>query len=340
MSSSVMDRRARSWSKVPVLAPGVGLCGVAATLAVLLSRMFPALSPLLVAIVLGMVATNFGMVPVVARPGLAFSSKRVLRVGVALLGLQLVLSDIVALGPGMLGVIAAVVVVGATSTMAVGAMLGISRAQRLLIACGFSICGAAAVAAVDGVIEAEEREVATAVGLVVIFGTVMIPALPMAASLLGLSNRQAGLWAGGSIHEVAQVVAAGGAIGSTALTVAVVVKLGRVLMLGPVLAVLGLAQRRSSFGLPTSRKRPPLVPLFVIAFVAMAAVRTADILPTPVVSTAKVTQAFLLAMAMFALGSGVRLADVRTVGPRPLVLAGISTLIVAATALAGVMLFG
>jgi uncharacterized integral membrane protein (TIGR00698 family) len=327
-------------SAARVLLPGVGLCAIAAMVAVVVSRGVPAASPLLVAILVGMVATNLGVVPQSARAGLAFSSKRVLRVGVALLGVQLVLSDILDLGVGMLGVIVAVVVVGITSTMAVGALMGISRTQRLLIACGFSICGAAAVAAVDGVVEAEEREVATAIGLVVIFGTLMIPLIPLAASVMGLSNRQAGLWAGGSIHEVAQVVAAGGAIGSSALAVAVVVKLGRVLMLGPVLTILGLLQRRTVTSTSANANRPPLVPVFVVAFGVMAAIRTTGVLPASAVGAAKFAQAFLLAMAMFALGCGVRLTEVRALGARTLVLAGISTLIVAVTALVGITLVG
>ena len=139
-------------------------------------------------------------------------------------------------------------------------------AKRMLIAGGFSICGAAAVAAVDGVIQTDkDEEVVTAVALVVVFGTLMIPFVPFASSLLGFSSGEAGLWAGASTHEVAQVVAAGGVIGGGALAVAVIVKLARVLLLAPVMAVVGVAHRRRT-GADASGKRPPLVPLFVLAF--------------------------------------------------------------------------
>lgn len=318
--------------------PGLVLAGAAALVAMGVGSLVPVASPMLVAIVLGFAAVNLGWLPTSAKPGLAIASRRLLRIGVALLGVQLVLTDILALGAGMLLVIVAVVAIGIVATLGIGSLLGIGLKQRLLIACGFSICGAAAVAAVDGVIDPEERETATAVALVVVFGTLMIPAVPLLAGMFGLSGDEAGLWAGASIHEVAQVVAAGGAIGSSALALAVVVKLGRVLMLGPVVAVLGLVQRRGGLDRPADVKRPPLVPLFIIGFIALAALRTTGVLPDIAVHGAKSAQTVLLAMAMFALGCGVHIKSLRTVGPRPLLLAALSTLVVATTALVGVLL--
>ncbi|SIN87501.1 conserved hypothetical integral membrane protein [Agromyces cerinus subsp. cerinus] len=304
----------------------------------------PGMSALLIAIVLGVLLRN--TVPLSPRfeAGLSFAAKPLLRLGVVLLGLQLVLGDILDLGVGVIVVVVAIVVIGITSTLLIGRLLGISATQRLLIACGFSICGAAAVAAVDGVIEAEEEEVVTAVALVVIFGTLMIPLIPLAASLLGLDAQQAGMWAGGSIHEVAQVVAVGGALGGTGLAVAVVVKLARVLMLAPVLAVVSVQRRRSlaASATPgeTSGRRPPIIPLFVVGFIAMVVVRSLGWVPDPVVAGAGVAQTVLLAAAMFALGTGVRFSMFRRVGVRPFALAGASTLVVAGVALAGVVIVG
>lgn len=319
--------------------PGLALCALAAAVGLAVTKLVPALSPLLVAILLGALVSNLGLLRDRVRPGLAFASRPLLRVGVALLGLQLALTDIAALGPGMLVVIVAVVVIGITTTMALGKLLKIARTQRLLIACGFSICGAAAVAAVEGVEDADETEVATAVGLVVVFGTLMIPTIPLLGTLLGLTELQTGLWAGASIHEVAQVVAAGGVIGATALGAAVVVKLGRVLMLAPVLAVLSVRRRRTLDD-AADIKRPPLVPIFVLGFIALVLVRTTGLVPLEVVAGTKVVQTILLAMAMFALGCGVRLTQVRSMGIRPVVLAALSTVIVAATGLVGVVLLG
>jgi uncharacterized integral membrane protein (TIGR00698 family) len=175
------------------------------------------------------------------------------------------------------------------------------------------------------------------VALVVIFGTLMIPAIPALSSLLGLSSVDAGLWAGGSIHEVAQVVATAGTIGGAALGVAVVVKLARVLMLAPVMAVLSVRQRRIA-GAAADIKRPPLIPLFVLAFVACVVTRSTGIVPAALLGDAKIVQTALLSAAMFALGTGVHVSIFKKVGVRPFVLATASTAWVAVIALTGVLL--
>jgi uncharacterized integral membrane protein (TIGR00698 family) len=337
--SAALTSQARSRTTLARLTPGILTAVLGATVALVVTQL-TGVSSMLVAIILGAVLANVGALPDVTGPGLAVVGKRVLRLGVALLGLQLVVGDILGLGAGMVGVIVAVVAVGIGATMLIGRWLGIGLTQRLLIACGFSICGAAAVAAADGVIDADESEAASAVGLVVLFGTLMIPAVPLAGQLLGMPEREIGLWAGGSIHEVAQVVAAGGAIGSAALTVAVLVKLGRVLLLAPVLAVISLwMRRRTDVTTSTSQSsRPPIVPLFVASFLALALLRSTGIVPSEVVEVVHTAQTVALTMAMFALGCGVRVKALRRAGIRPLVLATLSTLVVGGTALAGVLL--
>ncbi|MGW5381060.1 YeiH family protein [Nocardia sp. NPDC003963] len=327
---------ARARFRGPGTAAGIALCGAGAAASMGIGHLVPAVSPLLIAIALGAVPANLGAVPGWIRPGLDFSAKRLLRVGVALLGLRLLFSDVIGLGWGVIAVVVAIVVLGIAGTFYAGKLLGLSWTQRVLIACGFSICGAAAVAATGGVVDAEEEELLTAVALVVVFGTLMIPAVPLLANALGLSERQAGIWAGGSIHEVAQAVAAGGMIGGGALAVATLVKLARVLMLAPVLACLGARRRRMSEGADTAR--PPLVPLFVIGFLGCVALRSSGLLPRALIDTAQLVQTALLAAAMFALGTGVRVSLLRSVGPRPIVLATLSTVWVASVALVGTLL--
>lgn len=326
------------------LVPGLVVCALAVVICLGLGRLLPMVSPLLMAIVLGAVLSNVVRLPQIVKPGLTFSARRLLRLGVVLLGLQLLLSDIAGLGAGMIAVVIAVVAGGILASVLAGHLLGLSPSQSLLIACGFSICGAAAVAALDSVIEADEEEVVTAVALVVVFGTLMIPLVPLAGHVMGLSTAELGLWAGSSIHEVAQVVAAGGAIGGSALGLAVVVKLARVLMLAPVMATVSLRQRRAvvpvTRGVGVTGERPPVVPLFVVGFIAMAVLRSTGVVPTAVLDGARLAQTALLAAAMFALGCGVNLAALRRVGPRPVVLAVISTMIVAAISLTGVLIFG
>ena len=338
MTSTTLQR-ARS------IVPGLALAGVAAVASFALTTVVHGLSALLVAIVLGIAFRNLVRLPervdAALAPGLAVASRRVLRIGIVLLGLQLVLGDILRLGPGMILVVVAIVTVGILSSLLLGRLLGISPTQRLLIACGFSVCGAAAVAAVDGVVETEdEEEVVVAIALVVLFGTLMIPVIPLAASALGFGQLQSGLWAGGSIHEVAQVVAAGSAIGGAGLAAAVVVKLARVLMLAPVLAVISVSRRRALRRMDAGGKRPPIIPLFVVGFIAMVLLRSTGIVPASVVSLASGVQTALLAAAMFALGAGVRISMFRRVGVKPFVLAAGSTAVVASVALVGVLLAG
>lgn len=319
------------------LAPGTALtlAGTAAALGV--GHLVPTLNPMLVAIVLGAALGNTVRLPARATAGLAFSSRTLLRVGIALLGLQLLLGDITALGWQVVALVVVIVVLGIAGTMALGGALGLGWTQRLLIACGFSICGAAAVAAVDSVSDTDEEEVLTAITLVVIFGTLMIVAVPVLSGALGLSDTAAGMWAGGSIHEVAQVIAAGGAIGGSALAVATVVKLARVLLLAPVVTVISLHRRRTT-GTDARGTRPPLVPGFVVAFLALVLLRSSGLVPDPVVDAASLAQTVLLTCAMFALGIGVRVAAMRRVGARPVILAAASTVWVAGLALAGVLL--
>lgn len=339
VESGAPSRRSHLIAAGSALAPGLAWVSVATAISMAVNYFLPTISPLLVAIIIGAVSTNVMRIPERIQPGLQFSAKRLLRVGVALLGLQLMLRNIIDLGWGMIVVVVAIVSLGITGTMFAGKLLGLTWTQRVLIACGFSICGAAAVAAVDGVIDAEEEEVVAGVALVILFGTLMIPVIPLLSRAFGLSDKTAGLWAGGSIHEVAQVVAASSAIGGAALGVAVVVKLARVLMLAPVMLILSVRQRHR-LGENAEVKRPPLVPLFVLAFLACVVLRSSGLLPHVILDNAKTAQTVLLTAAMFALGCGVRAATLTKVGARPLILAVISTIWVAAIAFTGVLIAG
>ncbi|MEE1617208.1 YeiH family protein [Brachybacterium sp. J153] len=322
------------------IGPGLLLALGVAGGSMLLAPLLPGVSALVVAIVVGIVLANAVPLPEVLAPGLSIASKRLLRIGIVLLGLEVALGDLLALGAPMLLVVLAVVTLGILGTVGLGRLLGVERGLTLLIACGFSICGAAAVAAAAGVTDPEdehEERTITAIALVVLCGTVMIAAVPALAALLHLAPETAGLWAGATIHEVAQVVAAGGALGGGALAVAVVVKLARVVLLAPVIAVLGVQQRRAG---RTDGTRPPLVPLFVLGFLAMVALRSLVPLPTLALEAGSVLQTLLLAAAMFALGTGVRLRRLVQVGGRPFALAALSTLLVAGIGLGGVLLVG
>ncbi|WP_271404361.1 YeiH family protein [Kocuria palustris] len=333
-----------STGAVHSLAPGTLLCLAAAGLSLGLAALMPGLPALLCAIVLGMSAANLGLLPASAATGIAFSSHHLLRAGIVLLGLQLVLGDILALGAPLLGVVLAVVVGGIAGTLALGRALGVPGHLSLLVACGFSICGAAAVAGAAGATDPDgerEQDTVTAIALVVVFGTAMIGLVPALSSVLGLEPETAGQWAGASVHEVAQVVAVGGIVGGGALTSAVVVKLARVLLLAPVIAALSLHRRRALRAADpdaTPAKLPPVIPMFVLGFLAMVLVRSALPVTETVLAGAQLLQSLLLAAAMFGLGCGVRLRALASVGARPFALATLSTLLVAGIAAAGIAL--
>jgi uncharacterized integral membrane protein (TIGR00698 family) len=319
-----------------VLSPGLAVAVGGALVAIGVTALIRGLSPLLVAIALGLAARNLGFLPERLTAGLAVASRVPLRLGIVVLGLQLSLQDLGKLGWGIPLLAVSVVAIGILATVGLGRLLKVPSRQTMLVACGFSICGAAAVAGVQSVVDADEEETVTAVALVVLFGTLMIPGIPVLVSLLGLPTNVAAVWAGASIHEVAQVVAAGGIIGGTALATAVTVKLARVLMLAPTVAILSWRQRRAGTG--TGIKRPPIVPLFMIGFIAMVILRSTLPVPAEALATASSIQGFLLATAMLALGTGVRLKALIRRGGRTLALAGGSTAIVCAVGLVGALL--
>ncbi|MBM7824343.1 putative integral membrane protein (TIGR00698 family) [Arcanobacterium pluranimalium] len=350
--------------------PGFAVSTAAAIAAVAINSAVPTLSALLLAIIFGVIARNTNLLRSGMEAGLAVVSKRWLRIGIVLLGFQLVLTDIAKLGWGVLGTVVCVVALGIVTSVLLGRMMGVSPTLALLIGCGFSICGAAAVAGMDGSIDADERDVATAVALVVLFGTAMIFVAPALVLGVGMDARTAGVWEGAAIHEVAQVVAAAGITGGGIVKTAVVVKLARVLMLAPVITLVTLfatllgvhpaaspartiveprvveppvADRAFStarLNCPTAMltKRPPLVPLFVLGFIGAAVIATSGIVPAQGLAAIKVVQTFLLAAAMFGLGCGVKIVELRKVGVKPLVLGLVVSVVVAMVAYVGAIL--
>ena len=354
-----MTSSAPAPAPAPSRLPGVVACLVAGLASMGVARLIgtavPAVSPLLVAILLGILVGNLVALPASWAPGLTKGSKTMLRAGIVLLGLQVSLATIVGLGWRVVLAVVVVVVAGFATAVVAGRLLGVRPVLALLVGSGFSICGAAAVAAADGVLESDEQDVAVALALVVLFGTLMIPVVPLAASAMGVDPHTTGLWAGLSVHEVAQVVAVGGIVGSGALAVAVVAKLARVVLLAPVMVGLAVWRRRQlraeqgragqadgAAAHPTAGQDavtlPPLVPFFVVAFLAMVLVRTWVPLPSVLLEVATVAQTVLLAAAMWALGTGVQWSKLRAVGGAPFALAGITTAVVAAVGLGGAVL--
>lgn len=319
--------------------PGLAASFAAALVAVAIGQVVPTLSPLLVAIVLGVVWRNLIGQPASWAPGVAVAGKRVLRIGIVLLGFQVSLVDVLGLGGWTLVLVVAAVGVTFCSALLIGRLLGIPKPLTTLVAAGFSICGAAAVVGVQPVTDADDNDTASAVALVVVFGTLMIPILPLAVAALDLGVNAGGIWVGASTHEVAQVVAAAGLIGQESLPVAVTVKLARVLCLAPMVAILAMLRRREA-AQEGAASLPPIVPLFIAGFVAAMLVRTVGLLPVPALDVIAMLQKALLAAAMFALGLGVHVRTMMKVGGRPFLLAAAATTVIAGIGLVGAVSLG
>jgi uncharacterized integral membrane protein (TIGR00698 family) len=255
-----------------------------------------------------------------------------LRLGIVLLGFELVLQDMLTLGAGGLLVVVAVVIATFFGTQWAGRRLGVSAGLSLLVATGFSICGVSAIAAARSVTDPDEEEVTYAIALVTLCGSLAIVVLPALGRILGLDDHDFGVWVGASVHDVAQVVATSSAAGGVAVATAIVVKLTRVLLLVPLVAWIARSEGRHA-GTPRLR----LVPPFVLAFVAAAALRSADVVPSGLLPVLADAKTLLLAVALFAVGARVELRRLFAVGGRPLVLGLSSWVIVAAVAYAGVV---
>lgn len=302
----------------------------AGLVALALSYAAPLMSPLLIALVIGVAVVNSPLRGSRVFIGHAAVTRSMLQVGVVLLGLRLPLQDILALGPRGLTVIALTVSLTFTTTCFLGDRLGLDRGLVTLIAAGFSICGAAAIAAVEGGISRRREDVALAVAMVTIFGSAMIVIVPVVSRLAGLTAHQQGVWAGASIHEVAQVVAAATTAGAAAVAIATTVKLGRVSLL----ALAYAAARRRCGDVPAGETTPAIVPWFVVGFLVAAALRSSGLVPQAVLHGADLATTLLLAAAMFGLGLGMHLRSLLPVSPRVFVLALSSTSVAASVSLA------
>ncbi|MFE7587932.1 YeiH family protein [Kitasatospora sp. NPDC057512] len=230
-------------------APGLLLAALGVAAALGIHALVPAVPELTAAVVLGMLVAHLpGLRPVVrgiARPGLSTAGKRLMRLGIVLLGLKLSLDDVLGLGWATVAMVLAVVAATFAGTLWLGRRLGLPGDQPLLVATGYSICGASAIGAVSQAAGSEEEDVAASVALVTLCGTLAIAVLPLLQHPLGLGESEFGRWVGASVHDVGQVVATAQTGGAGALREAVLVKLMRVVLLAPLVAGVAVAVRRN-----------------------------------------------------------------------------------------------
>ena len=299
-------------------------------------------SPLVIAVVLGALISNLGLLPDECRVGLGFAARNLLRLGIVLLGLQLSFSQVRELGAPGLVLVIVVVAATFTGTQWLGKKMGLSPGLSLLVATGFSICGASAIAAMRPVSDADDDDMAYAIALVTICGTLAIFLLPAIGEIIGFSGAQFGSWVGASVHDVAQTVATAASGNDDAQDAAIVVKLTRVMLLAPLVAAVSFTLRRklSHTNITDSNtqkaKLPPIVPLFIIGFIAAISINSSFNLPSELVSNVKWLEKSLLACALAGLCAGVDIKKLRRVGTRPLALGLISWMLIATLSAIGV----
>ncbi|WP_117191661.1 YeiH family protein [Rhizobium terrae] len=284
------------------------------------------LSPLIMSIIIGMLIRNTLSVPAAAEPGIGLSLKRILRLGIVLLGLQVTATQILSLGGSGLAMVALTLVATFMAIRIAGRMMGVDRALTDLIAAGTSVCGASAVIAANTVVRGKQEHVAYAVACVTLCGSLSMLAYPLLSTPLGLDARAYGLWTGATIHEVAQVVAASFQGGDVAGQFGTISKLARVVMLAPLIMTLALAMRSSSDG--AARASAPM-PWFVLGFVGMMLVNSAVAIPPDASKGLATLTNFLLSMALAAMGLQANIGKLKAEGWRPLALGAFGWLFIA-----------
>jgi uncharacterized integral membrane protein (TIGR00698 family) len=343
------------------LVPGLALAAGIAVVATVIGRFLPVVGAPVSGVVIGALLGTVRRPGQVFRPGITTASKTVLQFAVVLLGAQLSLVQVARVGVQSLPVMLGTLVICLVAAWGIGRALGVVGNLRTLIGVGTGICGASAIAAVTPVIGAVSIEVAYAVSTIFLFNVAAVVVFPVVGHALGMSQHAFGLFAGTAVNDTSSVVAAASTYGSGAADFAVVVKLVRTLMIIPV--VLGLAwlvgrraETAAAGGVPAAgdvaldgtaiepdvapahpgwspRRVFRLVPWFLIGFVLVAAVNSTGVIPGPAHPAIAAVAAFLITVALSAIGLSTDIAGFRRAGFRPLVLGGSLWIVVSLSSL-------
>ncbi|MEM9972016.1 MAG: putative sulfate exporter family transporter [Pseudomonadota bacterium] len=320
--------------RVKPLVPGLLIVGIVALAARFVSDHYGA-PAMLMALLFG-ISLHFLVEQPKSRPGIAFASRTVLRIGVALLGIRISIDMATSLGWGVIALIVGGVIATILFGMAIARFFGFGPRFAFLSSGAVAICGASAALAIAATLpkddRSEERLVFTVVGVTVL-STIAMIIYPIIADALDLSPQVAGVFLGATIHDVAQVVGAGFSVSDESGEVATVVKLLRVAMLAPVIIIATILVRRFADTSEIGGDRPPLVPFFVVAFFVLVGLNSAGLFPQPVVDVVSELSRWALLSAIAAVGINTSLKDVLDVGGNAIALIVIQTLFIAVFAL-------
>ena len=305
-------------TRTPGLLLTGGVAGVAFYAARLEAKLLghAVVDALVLAILLGIVMRSVMRKPETFESGIDFGAKQVLEVAVFLLGASVDLPALLSAGPALIAAILLLVALALPLSYGIARALGLPHPLALLIACGNAICGNSAIAAVAPVIHAERAQVAAAIAFTAVLGVGAVIGLPFLMTPLGYTEHQYGVLVGLTVYAVPQVLAAAFPVGIAAGQMATLVKLARVLLLGPVVLGAALTHRRAPTEEAPKLRLGQFVPWFIMGFVALAALRTAGVLPEPLVSGARTLSHLLTLVAMAALGLSVEIRAMKAVGPR------------------------
>ncbi len=316
------------------------------------------IEPVMLAIILGMVLSNFVSLPKILNAGIKFSVKKILPIGIVLLGARLNFQEIGKVG--LAGVLLSVleIIVALTLLLYLAKKFRLPQKLGLLLAIGTAICGGTAIVATAPVIEAEEKDVVFSVATVTLLGLIAMFLLPVIGNAMHLRQTEFGVWAGLSIHQTPQVIAAGFAYGPEAGATATIAKLARVCLLAPIVFLAGVLHARSSArdGEKKQINYWSLFPMFVLGFLGMALLRSLGWLPdmtfnkptffagsTAPVSLAGVCDNFskyCIIISMAGVGLETKFAAMRQTGWKPFLASLIAVLVIASGILALIKLIG
>lgn len=313
--------------------PGLALVGIVTIISILLqstslfSKIIP-LSSLLIAIIIGMLINNFIILPNNTNKGIRFSSKKLLRIAIVFLGFKLSMNEVLKIGWN------GIIVVFFCSTLTLFFTIWIAKKMKvplkraLLLGSGVSICGASAVAAVDSVIQANEEDVAFSIGAITLFGTVYMFCYPILYTLFHISAKFYALWAGISIHEVAQVAAASAIVIGKFKEMATTVKMIRVLFIIPLTLILSLIQLNPSDNevvVKNNQQKKVTIPWFAILFFVPILINAFFNLPTNVLKGLITMDNIILTASMAGLGLDISFRSMKNIGKRAFILGALSS---------------
>jgi len=307
---------------------GLAWTSSVALIAWLLAKIVPLLGAPVLALLLGLSVSLVRRPARGATPGIAFSSSVLLQLAIVLLGTGLGLGEIVRVGARSLPVMLGTLAVALIGAVVLGRLLAVSERLRTLIGVGTGICGASAIAAISGIVEATETEIAYAISTIFVFNLVAVVLFPPVGRLLHLSQHGFGLWAGTAVNDTSSVVAAAYAFGHAAGSQAVVVKLTRTTLIVPIALGLSLLRARSP-----GRRTGRLVPWFLVGFVLASALNTAGLVGAGAHRPLSDAALALITVALAGVGLASDLGRMRRTGVRPLALGGLLWVSVASVSL-------